>query len=385
MRILFDARGVRDQSDGLSNYVRHILSALLRIDGENEYVVLVGPTLMDEFSQGRWQARPNLRLVMTRCPFMGLAQQVQIPWLVGRLAPATLYHYPHFDMPLLAHPCSVVTIHDLNHVNFSAYFDSHKRLKQSYSFCTTALSVRRARHIFAVSQTTKTQLLVKFPWLDPQKISVTYEGPGAGFTTPPYPDRVAEFRRKFDLGEARYILYVGTDRTHKNLGRLLEAYQRLRQGGQVSQRLLLVGSLRQDGDVARMITQLGLAPFVRQLGHVADEELPLVYRVADAFAFCSLSEGFGIPLLEAMASEVPIVTSNFGAMAEVAGDGAQLVDPFSAASIAEGLHRVLTSETLRAELIAKGRKRSQRFCWEETARQTLAVYRKAGADGMHAP
>lgn len=99
MRILFDARGVRDQSDGLSNYVRHILSALLHLDGENEYVVLVGPALMDDVARGRLPTRPNLRLVMTRCPFMGLAQQIQIPWVARRLPSATLYHYPHFDMP----------------------------------------------------------------------------------------------------------------------------------------------------------------------------------------------------------------------------------------------------------------------------------------------
>ena len=144
-----------------------------------------------------------------------------------------------------------------------------------------------------------------------------------------------------------------------------------------SHHLLLVGSLRPRGSVVSLIDQLGLRSCVRILGHVADAELPLAYRVADVFAFCSLSEGFGIPLLEAMVSGVPVVTSSCGAMAEVAGEAARLVDPHSADSIAEGLSAVLSSETVRRGLIERGRRRAQAFQWEETARQTLAVYRQA--------
>ena len=385
MRILFDARGVREQSDGMSNYIRHLLAHLLRVDTENEYVVLAAPGFADTMRQAPWPAGRNARVIVTRAPFMGLAQQAQIPWLTRRLPSAALYHYPHFDLPLLAHPRTVVTIYDLNHVTFGTYFDSHKRLKRTYSLGTTALSLRRARHILTISQTTKDQILTRFPWIDPQKVSVTYLGVNEAFAARPDPTRMAQFRAKYRLGEARYILYVGIDRTHKNLGRLLEAYRCLRRGGRVTQPLLLVGSLRRDGETVQQIQRFGLESSVRQLGYVTDDELPLAYRVADVFAFCSLSEGFGMPLLEAMASGVPIVTSNVGAMSEVAAGSAVLVNPWSVDSIADGLFHVLSSDGLRRRLIADGMETVRRFAWEETARKTLEIYRRVGQAGLSAP
>jgi glycosyltransferase involved in cell wall biosynthesis len=146
----------------------------------------------------------------------------------------------------------------------------------------------------------------------------------------------------------------------------------VRQGG-CSHRLLLVGS-RGSPELQQRVAALGVSQSVSFLDYVADEELPLAYRAAEVFAFCSLSEGFGIPLLEAMASDVPIVTSNVGAMAEVAGAASMLVDPYSVRSIADGLGALIRSPVLRRELIAKGRRRLEQFSWDLTARQTLEVY-----------
>lgn len=381
MRILFDARGVQDRSDGLSHYVRHLLVGLLRVDPLNEYLVLGGPAMREYLKRAGLLARPHIRLVETPIPFMGVGQQLRLPLLIRRFPQATVYHYPHFDMPLFAHPRSVMTIYDMNHVSLTRYFESLRTLKRLYSFGATFLGLKRAKHIITISESSKRQLLTYFPWMDPQQVTVTYFGVNDAFRTVPTPDQTARFRQQFNLAADRFILYVGTHRPHKNVHRLLEAYGRLRRERRIPQKLLLVGSLNGNGSVPSTIRRLGLERQVRLLGYVADEQLPLAYRTADVFVYCSLSEGFGMPLLEAMASEVPIVTSNLGAMAEIAGDGATLVDPYSVESIAEGLGQVLSSESLRRQLVVRGRARVARFRWEEAVDKTLEVYRSVSVCG----
>ncbi|MBI2094295.1 MAG: glycosyltransferase family 4 protein [Candidatus Omnitrophica bacterium] len=378
MRIIFDARGVREQSDGLSNYVRHVLSWLLRTDQENHYTVLASPAMRDYLRAEHLEELSNSQVVVSRCPFMGPIQQLCMPARVRWLPQADLYHYPHFDLPIFAHPRSIVTIHDLNHLTMEGYFRSHKHLKRFYSARTTAMGVAKAKSVLAVSLATKAQLLATFPWLNAQKVVVIYEGPGETFAAPIDSGRVKEFRGKYHLGSERYLLYVGTDRPHKNLVRLLEAYAKVCRLGGGIQRLLLVGPLQAGGSVEQTILRLGLDSQVRRVGYLSDAELPLAYQVADAFAFCSLAEGFGIPLVEAMVSSVPIVTSNLSATAEVVADCAVLVDPYSIDSIAEGLKRLLSSEDLRHTLVARARLRMAQFSWEKAARRTLEVYQEVG-------
>jgi len=137
----------------------------------------------------------------------------------------------------------------------------------------------------------------------------------------------------------------------------------------------LAGAFTRNGMTPQRIEALGLQDSVRCVGYLSEEALRVTYRMAEALVFCSLSEGFGLPLLEAMASGLPIVTSNVGATGEVAAGSAVLVDPYSVDSIAEGLWTVLSSDSLRRQLITKGLERAQAFTWEATARKTLDVYR----------
>ena len=385
MRILFDARGVQARSDGMSNYVRAILAGLLSADRETAYTILLTPAFRSELQAAGLLERSNVRAVETSIPFMGAAQQVWMPALVRRLGPSHVYHYPHFDLPTLAHPNSVVTIYDLNHINFPAYFGSQRRLKRWYSWVTTHASARRARHVITISEHTKRQLLERFTWLTPGDVTVTHFGVEARFLTPPAPERLRAFRQKFALGDARYLLYVGTHRPHKNLERVVKAYAQLRGRGEVTQQLLLVGSPGGSEAVPRLVRALRLEDAVRLIGYVPDEELPLVYRVADAFVFCSLSEGFGMPLLEAMASGVPVVSSAIGAMAEIAADSALLVDPYSIERIAEGMATLAQSDAARRAFAARGAERVQRFSWDDAVARTLGVYRAVAGDQPGAP
>ena len=164
--------------------------------------------------------------------------------------------------------------------------------------------------------------------------------------------------------------------THKNLDRVLRAYSKLIKIKHINHQLIICG-MRGWGypTFARTVEELNLQDRVIFKGYVPDDELRLMYSNASFFIFPSLCEGFGLPILEAMSYGVPVITSNYGAMAEVAGDAALLVDPYSVDEIAEAMHRVLTDETLRVALIRKGLKRASQFSWEKTARETLAVYK----------
>lgn len=395
LTVVFDARGVQERSDGLSHYVRNLVIHLLRLERDTRYIVLLRPSLVGELRRAGVLGRPGVIVRELGVPFMGLLQQAALPGVIrrdARRAPgASVYHYPHFDMPLAAHPRTVVTMYDMNHLTLPEYFQSWRRLKRVYARSMTALTVRRAAHILTISEASKQALRQRFPSLPDDRVTVTHlaldravwgcvpGSKGTGCREEPVPlepgTEMAGFRERRRLGSDRFILYVGTDRAQKNVDRLLLAYRRIREQG-IPHKLLLVGSVGESPRVARRIGELGLDGAVARIGHLPDEQLPLVYRCAEVFAYCSLSEGFGLPLLEAMACGVPIVTSGIGAMAEVAGACAELVDPYSVESIAQGLLTVLRSAARRQELLARAQEVVARYRWEETARKTLEVYRR---------
>jgi glycosyltransferase involved in cell wall biosynthesis len=183
--------------------------------------------------------------------------------------------------------------------------------------------------------------------------------------------------------ERPYILYVGALESRKNLPRLLEAYARLRKWS-ARWKLVIVGARKwKFTPIFEAVQRLGLEPHVHFTDYVADEDLPALYRGAELFAFPSLYEGFGLPVLEAMACGTPVVTSNRSSLPEVAGDAALLVDPLDVEAIAGAMQRVLADEALAAGLREIGLARAAQFTWERTARETVAVYKKA-IDGRKA-
>ncbi|GAI15126.1 unnamed protein product, partial [marine sediment metagenome] len=179
--------------------------------------------------------------------------------------------------------------------------------------------------------------------------------------------------------ETPYILWVGRMYHHKNLTRLLYAYNKLIKTYQGIKHQLVLCGMKGWGypSFVKTIENLDLKDKVIFKGYVPDDVLKSIYANANLFVFPSLTEGFGFPILEAMSCRVPVITSNYGGMAEIAGDAALLVDPYDVDEIAEAIYRVLTDENLRKDLIKKGLERVSQFSWEKTARETLAVYKKA--------
>jgi glycosyltransferase involved in cell wall biosynthesis len=267
----------------------------------------------------------------------------------------------------------VVTIHDLIHRFFP---DTHGGVKARGMALLVPLAIRRSDRVIAVSAATADDLVreLKVPR---GKIDVVPSGIGITARAAPVP--AADLRARYELGERPIALAVAAKRPHKNLPRLLEALALI----SADARPLLVmpgyGTFHDDALEAQ-IARLGVAEDVRMLGWVDDAELEGLYAASAVFVMPSLYEGFGLPVLEAMARGVPVVCSDRGSLREVAGDAARRVDPEQPSAIAAAIEEILTDPALAERLRAAGRAQAARFTWEASATATLATYRRALGD-----
>jgi alpha-1,3-rhamnosyl/mannosyltransferase len=271
-------------------------------------------------------------------------------------------------MPYLPGVPSIVTCYDLIPLIYPQYFTAIQRL----IFRTAHfLALRASRVILAISQATKNDL-VRFFRVDPQRIIVTPLAADAHFKPPAQAarDRV---RQQYALPD-RYVLYFGSNKPHKNMPRLIEAFARSDVKDQAG--LVIAGQWDERYPQAKdLVKQLYLKEHVRFLGPVKDADLPALYCGAAVFVFPSEYEGFGLPVLEAMACGAPVVCGNRSSLPEVAGDAALLCDPHDPEALARAIEQTLTDRDLRTTLQQRGLARASQFSWEQTARQTLSTYR----------
>jgi glycosyltransferase involved in cell wall biosynthesis len=233
---------------------------------------------------------------------------------------------------------------------------------------------RKADALIAVSQHTK-DMIVEHLGVSEDRIFVARHGVDPHFRRLPKAD-VEAYRARSGL-QRPYLLFVGTAEPRKNLLRLVDAYARLRHQGHDDLQLVVAGKSAWGSTALREhIDGLGLAPHVRLLGYVPAEDLPLLYNGADVFSLPSIAEGYGMPLLEAMACGVPVVASNLTALPEVFGDAAIGVDPLDSDALAEAIDRVRGDTQLRLEMVARGLRRAASLTWESSARQTVAVFER---------
>jgi glycosyltransferase involved in cell wall biosynthesis len=376
MRVAIDARKIHDF--GIGTYIRNLLRHLARTDHETEYVLLLGEDDLGIASQ----LGPNFRSVLEPSPNYSLREQVHVPWVLRRERP-DVYHAPHYVLPAGVRCPSVVTIHDCIHLMFPQYLPN--RLAYAYARAQMWAAARRSDCILTVSEASKRDILHLFN-VPPEKIVVVCNAIDSHFSVTPSEEAVARVRERYQL-DHKFVLYVGNIKPHKNLVRLIEAFDELRRSGQDDLKLLIIGDqISKLPALRRAVHRHKLHKYVRFLGYVSDDQLAILYRLASVFAFPSLYEGFGLPPLEAMASGTPVVTSNVSSMPEVVGDAAVLVNPYDVDSIVDGLRRVLTDPVLAAEMRRKGIERSREFSWERSVAQTWAVYQTvAGRTARAAP
>jgi glycosyltransferase involved in cell wall biosynthesis len=359
---------LRSLSDvgGPGEYTRNMLDALLRLDRINQYYLF----LHDKSAFERFKKSPNAHAVVLKTRFKLAFDQILVPKAIRRFGCDVVINLKH-SLPLFTGARCVFVMHGADWV---AYPQNSYFLDGLYHKLALPLFCRKADKIITVSKNA-TDFAVPRLRIDPKKIAMIYHGFRRDFTRIANPDRLASVRAKYRLPE-RFILYVGRIYPMKNVGGLISAFAQLRD--RVPHNLVLAGVkyFKAEQDLAA-IEQNKLADRVNLIGFVDEDDLPAIYSMADLFVLPSLYEGFGIPLLEAMATGCPVVTSTAGSCPEVVGGAGFLVDPRDHKDIANGIFKILNDKELAASMVAKGLRRAAEFSWEKCAAQTLETISEA--------
>ena len=302
-----------------------------------------------------------------------------------RQHPPDVLFVPAHVLPLYCPVPAVVTVHDLGYVH---YPQAHPLFDRWYLEWTTRRHTRVARHILADSQATKADLVTIYR-ADPRKISVVYLGRDESLAPVTDIEVINEAKARYNIS-GDYLLYLGTLHPRKNLVRLVEAFGMALQSLQnwnPKVQLLHSSSLQlviagQKGwlydEIFAKVQALGLENQVIFPGFIRDEDKPALLSGALAYVFPSLYEGFGLPVLEAMACGTPVLAGNVSSLPEVAGNAALLVDPRDVGEIAEGITRLVADPALRDNLVKRGFRQIQNFSWERAATQVLEILQDIG-------
>jgi glycosyltransferase involved in cell wall biosynthesis len=360
------------RTGGVETHVRGLLEGLSRVDHENDYVLFATKAVRDTFDS--LPANFGFSIIAPRLSsgYSGrLLQQLCIPYH-ARSTNVAVIHSPANIRCFASERPSVITIHDLN-LSFSEirYYRSRERLtlaKRRVLQHLVRASAARANAIITVSEFSR-KCIIEQLGVPPERVSVIHNAPLAfpsnnSVSWPSLAERIGVTRD--------YVIAFSNGFIHKNIETLIKAFALI----PGTHQLVIVGHLpKQSGRVLELIADLNLTGAVRSTGYVKESEMQAILTHATMLAFPSLSEGFGLPILEAMAAGVPVACSNSTALPEVAGDAALYFDPRSTEDIAAALKRICEDPALRKSLIAKGYENIKRFSWTESARKTLEVYR----------
>jgi len=352
---------------GINAYIYHLLRQLGGVDSPYRYTAFlseprfVEPRLALRYSS--WSARHPLARIAW--------EQLALPALLRR-AGAQLLHAMAFVGPLVqVCPC-VVTVYDLS---FLRYPEAFRPFNRWYLSCFTTLTARRARRVIAISESTKRDVVQRLG-VPEERVDVVYCGVDPEFRPLPEKD-VAQFRRQHGLPD-HFVLFLGTLEPRKNVATLIAAYAEWRKCQPDLPQLVLAGGKGwYYAHAFTRVQELGLADRVVFPGYLPADELPWWYNAAELFVYPSRFEGFGLPVLEAMASGTPVITSNSSSLPEVAGDAGRLVAPDDALELAATMQEVWQCKEVRRELAAKGVARAARFSWQRTAQGTVESYARA--------
>ena len=341
---------------GIGVYSAQLARALARIDRENLYHLCYRPSYLLRGGQTLRVPQPNFHTWLLQDPFN---------WLLARRV--DIFHSLNLRLPRRRFRCEVVTLHDVYALTERVY--ATEEFRRTFGRLTREVVVR-AHHLIVPSNYLKDEVRRSCGVLE-EKISVVPLGVDIDEQVP---DAEAVSALQRAIGHSGpLLLAVGSIERRKNLTNVARALRALPD----EVRLLQVGGLGFGAEeVLRAIEEAGVRDRIIRLGYLPPTEMRKIYRLATVLVFPSLEETFGLPVLEAMAAGLPVVTSHGSALPEAAGESALLVDPENPEEIAAAVRRILESPELRAELIRKGRQRAREFPWERTAGETLAVYER---------
>ncbi|TKJ34733.1 hypothetical protein CEE39_02090 [bacterium (candidate division B38) B3_B38] len=379
MRIAIDLRPALKKGTGVGTYVQNLVENLAQIDQENRYF-LFSSSLRDRLPRERLSLPDNFSIKDYRIPVRVLNflwHRYRFPPVDYLIGAVDITHSPHPLMMPAKKGKRIITIHDLF---FWEYPEMTKgEIKRDY-LTLAELHAHLADVIIAASENTKKDIirLLKVP---EEKVRVIYDGVAESFRHRLPSQSLAFLRKQFSL-DGDYLLFVGTIEPRKNLVNLLRAFQGVVKRGFGGLKLVIVGERGwRTEEFDKELQSPELKGRVVLTGYLGPEELAGLYQAARMLTFPSLGEGFGLPLVEAMASGIPIIASDTSCIPEVVGDAAILVDPYNHKEIEQAICSLLTDTELAEKLTRRGLERSCRFSWKETAKQTLQLYRQIGGGG----
>jgi len=379
MKIGIDCRLFGPKDTGIGRYVQNLVKELLLINPKIEFVLFVRRSFFQEnFHLDLSKLSSNIKFVNADLPHYSWKEQLFFPKIIAK-EKVDLMHFTHFNVPIFYRGLFVVTIHDLIKHFFSGPSTTTRSyllywLKRLGYFLVFRKAVFKSRLIFAPSNFVKQQLIEQYN-LPSSKVEVTYEG-------------VNQFLNKFSQKTSNkvlekyqvkkpYILYVGNIYPHKNLDNLLTAIGILNKKIGFTVELVVICARNVFSQrLSKKVAQKGLKNFVKITGYVSDEDLFLFYRNASCFVFPTLSEGFGLPGLEAMSLSCPVVCSNIPVLKEIYQKGALYFDPKNPNDIAQKIKEVVTKKELSKILVKNGKDVVKKYSWQKTANQTLNSYFK---------
>ena len=385
MKITIDAFPAMIQKTGIGHYTYNLISQFPRIAPEDDFYLCDAVCRTGFYNMSRLDGQESadrfLDISKVSFPFVTLARlflllRSKLRGATTKVEEADVFFGTNYRGLFGPSFKTVITIHDMAHEYFP---EATEEKTLNYLRSELPAVAHKAQRIIADSDATRDDI-IKFLQVPAEKVRVVYLGVDPVFH--PITDRssLESVRRRYRLPE-RFILCVGTIQPRKNLMGLLQAYARLCQDENFHHDIVLAGGVGwKNVGLKEHIDSLGISSRVHFTGYLPDADLPLMYNLCDIFVFPSIYEGFGLPVLEAMASGVPVMTSKTSSLPEVAGDAALLVDPASIEEMAAGMLRLVSDQDLRSCCRERGIARARLFTWERCARETLQVLREAVED-----
>ncbi len=411
------SRANRGHKSGTEWYSYYLIKALAKLDGDNQYILYTDQPLINglldlsceeancnrtdiEYDKDGYQKlispHNNFKAKVVNWPFKYFWTLGALSWEMLFKKPDVLF-VPAHGLPLIHPKKTVATIHDIGfkqekklynpeRIGYRVKgwdwfiglftFGKHRATALDYLDWSTNFALRHAKKIITISEFSKAEL-IKHYHAEADKIKVVHNGYNNElFSGKIKPERLSAVLETYGL-EQPYIFYVGRLEKKKNIANLIEAYALARQNFGIKHRLYLIGDASYGYDeIKYLINEFGVDRWVTTTGWIDESHLAFIFKGADAFVFPSKYEGFGIPLLQAMAAGIPIVASHVASIPEIAGQAALYFDPNNVNDMAQKIAEITTNQATRQDLIKAGAARSLDFSWDNCARDTLKILKK---------
>ncbi len=364
MRIGIDMR-MAGTGEGIARYIEELARQLAVLDNVNEYFLIY----CEEFPISNFQFPKNFQKIRVKSKYYSWMEQTYFIYELGKLH-LDLMHFASFNIPIFYLGKFAVTIHDMIHHQFPGRKKSHYLHRLAYRTVIWT-AVNRAEKIIAVSTATKKEI-IKTLGIPAEKIVVIYEGASSRLLPS---ENSAEILRQRNITKP-YLLFTGVWRQYKNLPKLAESFDILRQEYKIDGQLVLAGKI--DAfypEIKQAVFSAKNSADIRALGFVSDEDLAALYKEAKIFVLPSLIEGFGLIGIEAQSAGIPVAASDIPVLREILGNGAVYFDPGSADDMAMKIFEIWKDSAVAESLAQKGRINAKRFDWKNSARDTLELYK----------